>query len=82
MAGLSFSIAKFRFHWQSISFANVSSSMFCTQLPANPQVFKVSSLPNQGQARKLPNGSLPAGQEALKAATARPWVACGSLFHE
>jgi hypothetical protein len=36
-------------------------------------------LPNQGQARKLLNGGLPAGQEALKAATARPWVAFGSL---
>jgi hypothetical protein len=33
----------------------------------------------QGQARKLLNGGLPVGQEALKAATARPWVAFGSI---
>jgi hypothetical protein len=39
-----------------------------------------SRLPNQGQARKLLNGGLPAGQEALKAATARPWVAFGSMW--
>jgi hypothetical protein len=38
-----------------------------------------SRFPKQGQARKLLNGGLPAGQEALKAATARPWVAFGSL---
>jgi len=39
-------------------------------------------LPNQGQARKLQHGGLPAGQEALPTATARPWVACGSATSE
>ena len=33
--------------------------------------------PEPGEARKLLNGGLPAGQEALKAATARPWAAFG-----
>jgi len=36
-------------------------------------------LPNPDQARKLLNGGLPAGQEALKAATGRPRVAFDSF---
>jgi len=41
-------------------------------------VVRYAHSPNRGQARKLLNDDLPEGQEALKAATARPWVACGS----
>jgi len=39
-----------------------------------------SRFPNDGQARKLPNGALPTGQDTLKAATVRPWAAGGSKF--
>jgi LPS-assembly lipoprotein len=53
-----------------------STALNIARDPSGPASF--ARLPNQGQARKLLNGGLPAGQEALKAATARPWVAFGS----
>jgi hypothetical protein len=47
---------------------------------SNDPAHYVFRSPNQGQARKLLNGGLPEGQEALKAATARPWADFDSIM--